>query len=209
MEQPSFAVLDYLTDAVFVLDLDYRVVFANRAMLAACGDGDKVIGQKCHDLCQHCPTPCGQLCLRPGQCVFDSVLASGKPASSVHPHLLADGTQREFEVTASPIRDLAGDLAHVLLVLHDVSECMTTKRTLARSAEIDASLAELSKSLIADLTMGQIAELVKAQALRFTASQHAFVGFVAAEGMLVMSSLTPQEWGGQPPHGGPIVFKEI
>jgi len=93
--------------------------------------------------------------------------------------------------------------------LHDVSEGMATKRTLARAAEIDASLAELSKSLIADLTMEEIAELVKEQALRFTDSQHAFVGFITTEGMRVISSLTPQEWDGPPENGEPVVVKEF
>ncbi len=210
MEHPSFAVLDHLTDTVCVLDLDYRVVFANRAMLAMCGDLDKVIGHKCHDLYHHCPFPCSQICLPSGgQCVFNEVVASGQPASSVHCHRLADGSLRDFEVTASPICDSVGALVNVLMVLHDVSEVMEKKRTLARAAEIDFSLAELSKSLISDRTMEEIAELVKEQALRFTDSQHAFVGFIDADGMLVMSSLTPQDWDGQQENGAPIVIKEF
>lgn len=208
MDESNSAILDHLTDAVCILDLDYRVRFANRAMLDLCGGWDKVIGKKCYELCHNCPCPCGQHCLPPGQCVFNEVLASGQPAKACHPHRLADGSRRDFEITASPIRDAAGVIVNIMQVLHDVSEGMQTKRQLARTAELDYGLAELSTSLIGGLAMEQIAELVKEQALRLTDSQQAFVGTIANDGLLVLSSLTPQIWDTRQ-DGPPSAMKEF
>jgi len=209
MDHLSFAILDHLTDAVCVLDLDYRVVFANRAMVILFGEREEVVGKSCHELCHQCPCPCGRRCLEPGECVVDMVLESGKEAKSSHPHRLADGTLRDFDVVASPIRDTAGEIVRVVLVLRDVTEAMAAKRILARTAEIDASLAELAKSLIAGQSMAEIATLIKGLARRFTDSQHAFIGTITPDGSLVMSTLTPHAWDTRQQSGQPIVLKEF
>jgi two-component system cell cycle sensor histidine kinase/response regulator CckA len=209
MELSPFAIFDHLTAAVCVLDLDYRVVFANRAMFAMFGGEEQLVGKTCHEVCHQYNCPCGQECLSPEQCVVKEALTLGQEVKGSLVYRLSDGTIRDLEVTASPVRDSAGAIVNIIHMLHDVSEGMAAKRTLARAAEIDASLAELSKSLIAGRTIEEIADLVMEQARRFTDSRYACVGTLSADGMVVLSSRTPEAWD-KPNHSGqPIVLKEI
>ncbi len=209
MDPLSYAILDHLTDAVCVLDLEYRVVFANRVMVDLCGGGEEVVGRGCHELCHQSPCPCGQRDLPSAKCPVSAVLTTGKAAKVRHLHRLADGSERDYEVAASPVRDPAGALVNIVLTLHDITECMTVKRKLARAAGVDSSFADLAKSLIAGHSMEEIAHMVQEQARRFTGSQHAFVATICPDGTLLMSTLTPNAWGTRQQSGQPIVLNEF
>ncbi len=193
MEPLSFAILDHLTDAVCVLDLEQRLVFANRVMLALGGGQEEMVGEKCRELCRQ--SPCCQHLQPAGQSVVDQVLATGRETKNILHYPMSDSTGRYFEATASPVRDAGGDMVNILLTLHDVTESELDKQRLARAATVDAGVAELAKSLIAGRTMEEIADLVRDKARLLTSSRQALVGTMAAGGGLVVPSLLQQ---GQP-----------
>lgn len=115
-------ILDGIADCVLLIDRDYKIVFANKAMLQLCGQkGEDVIGQKCHEFSHKFPTPCYKKS-EPIICPHADVFKTGKSISVTHTHIMSDGTERIFEITASAVRDEKGDIIQMMEVLRDVTE---------------------------------------------------------------------------------------
>ncbi len=123
-------ILNSLGDYILIVDRDYNIVFANRAMLQLCERKEKdVIGQKCHKFSHHCHLPCykeGKAVICPHREVFKT----GKTISVTHTHKLPNGAEKIFDITASPIRDENGDVIQMLEVLRDVTERKKTEEVL-------------------------------------------------------------------------------
>ncbi|MGC9022634.1 MAG: PAS domain-containing protein, partial [Dissulfurimicrobium sp.] len=107
-------ILDSIADCILIIDKDFNIVFANKAILDLCGlEKDKVIGEKCYVFDHRCNMPCSPALKGScrATCPLTGIFKSGKPAVSLtHRHVMPDGMELLFDVTASPIRDEKGDI---------------------------------------------------------------------------------------------------
>ncbi len=112
-------VMDSIEDQLIVIDKDYRIVRANRrAVLESRG---QVIGEFCHIAAHERGRPCwteGREC--PAQMVF----ITGQNYRTTHEHVGRAGERRFHEIVASPIKDAAGNVLHVIELIRDVTERM-------------------------------------------------------------------------------------
>jgi len=140
----------------------------------------------------------------------DRALREKQPGYS-HEYRCVDrnGTTRWLheDVTIDPI----GDHLHRLIgVVIDNTEQKKAEESLAWQSKSNASLAELSQTLIASDDMDKISKLVLDHARAATGSPHGFVGYVhPATGYLVVSSFTREIWGTSPIEEDAPVFKEF
>ena len=116
-------ILDIIADSIVIIGKDYKIVFANKAMLELCRlkKGD-VIGQRCHEIFHGCHEPCGSACLFDALCPHAEIFKTGKAVSVTHQHIMPDGRELFFDITASPIRDEKGGVIQIIEVLRDVTE---------------------------------------------------------------------------------------
>lgn len=132
-------VLNAIADPVLIIDKDFKTVFVNNAALELCGMGrEEVIGRNCHEISHHCPVPCAP----PEICPHRAVFATGKPSRVTHKHYCADGQEKTFSITASPIKDADGNVVQMLEVLRDVTEAENTANALQKSEALMKNILE-------------------------------------------------------------------
>ncbi|MDO9027505.1 MAG: PAS domain-containing protein [Candidatus Roizmanbacteria bacterium] len=114
--------LNSLAEGILLIDRNYKIVFTNKTMLQLCGqEREDVIGQKCHKFSHQCPVPCYKKD-ESVICPHFKVFKTGEPMSVTHTQTLPDGTERIFEITASPVKDEKGNVVQMVEVLRDVTE---------------------------------------------------------------------------------------
>ena len=96
--------LDTQAEPHILLDLECRVLAANRAYRHHAGDGRDVVGRKCHEISHGYPVPCDRM----GEaCPRERCLASGHRERAVHLHHTPHGDRYE-RIDVSPVRDGQG-----------------------------------------------------------------------------------------------------
>lgn len=125
-------VLNVLADCILVIDRDYKIVFANRAMLEICGlKEEDVIGRNCHAISHNCPMPCSsgkdvKRSLLNGEpafiCPHEKVFSTGRPVNVTHIHYCAGGEEKTFSITSSPLMDEKGKVIEMVEILRDITE---------------------------------------------------------------------------------------
>ena len=116
------AVLDQVTDAVLVYDMEHKIVFSNRAAEKLFGFSEgELQTQHCHDVfnCVRCDTNCGVL-----------VGLGATPnvnRSTVRMHT-ADGLERLVVMNTQQIYDEHGELAGAVATIRDITEGIVPKR---------------------------------------------------------------------------------
>jgi len=143
-------VVDEIPDSVMVIDRNYQVVLANRAVREAAGDNDPVANSlTCYQASHHRDTPCD------GQhvCPLEQVIATKTSMTVTHTHFNAAGAEMLVEIIAAPILDEAGEVVQVIEASRDVTDRVRAEnQARQRLAEL-AHLARLG-------TMGEmVAEL--------------------------------------------------
>ncbi len=109
-----------------------------------------------------------------------------------------------FEVRAYPFQ--GGLSIHFL----DISSRKTTQGALAWEARVNASLADLSESLLAGPSIDQLSDQVLRHAQSLTSSPIGFVGFIDPEqGHLVVPTFSPRAFPAHPIPEGRAIFKEF
>ncbi|MFK5985203.1 MAG: EAL domain-containing protein [Pseudomonadota bacterium] len=116
-------VIDGISDAVMVINKDYHISMMN---LSAQRQMDKDIIQdinspKCYEILHHQSTPCS------GEhypCPLQEVLKSNKPYSVIHQHFISADEVRQFELTASPLKDENGKIYAIIESAHDITKLL-------------------------------------------------------------------------------------
>ncbi|RJR35204.1 MAG: response regulator [Deltaproteobacteria bacterium] len=121
-----------IPDLIAVLDTEYRIVKANKAMKARLGpEGDGAIGRKCYECVHDTKSP-------PESCPHQRLLADGRAhIQEVHEERLGG----DFIVTVAPLHDSKGEIVGSVHVAHDITE---RKRT---ELERDRLISELQEAL--------------------------------------------------------------
>jgi len=114
------AILEAIPDSFMVLDLDHRIVLANKTVRKLAGGKDPVVaGLRCHQVSHHSETPCVGL---DDPCPLQQVVATGATTTVTHTHFDADGNGIKVEVSGAPIFDETGKVIQVIEVCRDVTE---------------------------------------------------------------------------------------
>lgn len=110
-------VVDSIEDQLLVIDQEYRIVSANRRVQEQVTGSP--VGQYCYLVSHDMDKPCwadGYEC--PAQIVF----LTGKNFRTTHQHTGPGGDRRFHEIVATPIRDVAGNVAQVIELIRDVTD---------------------------------------------------------------------------------------
>lgn len=112
------ATVDAIIDPLMLIDKDYNVIQANKALATQANkEIKKVVGAKCYKMFASRSSPC------PG-CKLQESFATDSTVSFELPSIAGN---RTFEVTAQPIHDIAGETEGILNVYRD--------RTLAKQMQ--------------------------------------------------------------------------
>ena len=104
------ALLDHLETELLIIDREYRVQFANSAMLRRVPQKTSVVGRLCYEVLEMRDSPCAAPLWN---CPLGRVLQGGEPARVVHPvHYPGDDSRRNryVEIAMHPLRDEHGEI---------------------------------------------------------------------------------------------------
>ncbi len=122
------AVLENLSDGVYFVDLDRRILYWNKAAEEISGfAAEEVLGRRCRDnVLNHCDDAGTILC--GNQCPLQSTMCDGRQREA-HVYLHhKDGHRKPVRVRAAPLRDAQGAVIGAVEVFHDDSELVDTHR---------------------------------------------------------------------------------
>jgi PAS domain S-box-containing protein len=115
------SITDNISDYIVVIDKNYTVTFANEAADALfIHNSNDVIGKKCYELSIDSSLPCHKKDSS-FDCLFDKVIRTAKATSATHTYSLTDGTQKIYEISASPIKNRDGEVLQVIEVIRDIT----------------------------------------------------------------------------------------
>lgn len=127
------AVLDAMPEVVFVIDLDFRIIEANRAFEKTFGvTRSEAVGKTCYQVSHGQPHKCAP----PAHlCPVENILETRQPMVTIHTHYDRAGEKRQVELSAAPILDDSGEVRAIVEVVRDVTHRMSAKGALKRSIE--------------------------------------------------------------------------
>ncbi len=110
---PSTYLLDALPEPAVLIDLDYRILAANKSYRERYGGFDTTAPVHCYQVSHHYDKPCD---LAGETCPLKSSLLSGQPQRVLHLHYTPRG-EEHVDVETLPIRDENGKITYFLEVL--------------------------------------------------------------------------------------------
>lgn len=141
---------DSLEDQLAVIDADYRVVEANRALRRRYGEGRSPVGEPCHRVFHGAEGPCELQC---GWCPAKAVWRTGQPSRVTQVHLDVSGRSTYLDIVASPIRNGHGQIVNVLEVARDVTESKRLEERAIRTSEELSTLVSLSSAIACSMDL--------------------------------------------------------
>lgn len=150
-----------MQDQLAVIDKDYRVIEANRALLRRRGEEGSLVGQPCYRALRGADETCE---LWYGGCPARAVWRSGQPARATQAHRDASGGTTYLDIEVSPIKDGRGEVTTVLEAVRDVSESKRMEEQVIRMSEELSTLVSLSSAMTRSMdlrgTLGLALDLV-------------------------------------------------
>ncbi len=148
------AVIDALSDAVIVVDLECRIQQANRAACAWANlDAESIQGRNCHDVFRCIPLAEDNEC----ECPIPTVRASGEPVKVTHSHRLPGSDKiRYVDIIASPLKDAKGRIIAVIEAMRDVTAERELAETLVRRNEHLSVLNSVARTVTQSLDLAEI-----------------------------------------------------
>lgn len=132
-------VIDGIPDAVMVIDREYRVVLANRAVREAAGGKDPVASLlTCYQASHQVDAPCD------GEhtCPLERVIATRAPVTVTHTHRDDAGNDLFVEIIAAPILDQRGEVVQVIEASRNITARVRAEH---QARQRQAELAHLSR----------------------------------------------------------------
>jgi len=126
------AVLNTVSDAITVIDKDFKIIFQNEAVQQIYG---ATIGKRCYAAYRGRQEPCEN-------CIVLEVIKDEKAKRALRDIQLPDGSILWMEVFSGPFKDLEGNLIGAVEVVRNVTdqirlteECFTLRREMERQAQ--------------------------------------------------------------------------
>ncbi|MCL6622657.1 MAG: PAS domain-containing protein [Syntrophobacterales bacterium] len=141
-------IVNGIADHMMVIDLDYRIIEVNRALLEMVGKKkEQVVGRHCYEISHHLQEPC-QLPDHP--CPLKEAVQSDRAASATHVHFDREGRERYYHVVCHPLKDESGRVVQVVDLSRDITqEVMGRMRSLHEDKM--ASLGKLAASVVHEI----------------------------------------------------------
>lgn len=160
------AIIDSLSDAIIVVDLDYRVQQVNRAARSWAGRGSEyLIGRACHEIFP-CASPCSH---HERECPVPAVLTSGETIKVTHCyHKPEDGRTRYLDIVASPLRNGDGSIVAVIEAMRDVTAERELAEALLRRNEHLSVLNSVAQAVNQSLDLNEFLGRTLREVLRLT-----------------------------------------
>lgn len=134
---------DSITDLVFIQDMDFRIVKANKSFLKAVGKtSEEVIGRKCYEVCHHADHPWPN-------CPFKETLVTRLPASS---EVDDPNIGVPLLVTTSPVFDDNGRLIGSVHISKDISSIKKTQEELEKKNKELEKLDKLKNDFVSTVS---------------------------------------------------------
>jgi signal transduction histidine kinase/CheY-like chemotaxis protein/HPt (histidine-containing phosphotransfer) domain-containing protein len=124
--------IDAIPDTFMVIDRDYRIVMANKAVrdLANCNPVSNQLC--CHHVSHHQDTPCSG---DDDPCPLPLVLEHKQPVNVIHTHYSSTGEARWVNITASPIFDEQGEVIQMIENCKDITLQKEAEQQLLQSKD--------------------------------------------------------------------------
>ncbi len=136
-EEFARSILQTVDEGFIVIDLEYRVIAANRAYLNSVGKSLKeVTGNHCYELSHHTDKPCCE----DGTTVCPVTLTfkTGEHYSSIHTHYDHAGAPVYVKTKSYPMKDESGKVVSAIEVINDISENKKLEDQLRHSQKMEA-----------------------------------------------------------------------
>jgi PAS domain S-box-containing protein len=141
-------IINGIQDNMMVIDLDYRIIAVNQALLKMAGLPRKaVIGKHCYAVSHHADAPCT---IPDHPCPLNDAVRSGKPASATHVHFDKQGREHYYHVVCHPIFDEEGRLTRVVDLSRDITAEIIGRSRILHDGKM-ASLGNLSASVVHEI----------------------------------------------------------
>ena len=141
-------IVNGIEDHMMVIDLDYRIIEVNRALLEMVGLNRKdVVGKHCYEVSHHLEKPCAS---PDHPCPLKDAVATGKAASATHVHFDKDSREHYIHVVCHPLFDEQGWVHRVIDLSRDITEEITARTRMLHDDKM-TSLGKLSASVVHEI----------------------------------------------------------
>jgi PAS domain S-box-containing protein len=141
-------IVNGIEDHMMVIDLDYRVLEVNRALLEMVGlKREEVVGKHCYEVSHHLNEPCT---IPDHPCPLQTAVASGRAASATHIHFDKDGREHYYHVVCHPLFDEDGRVHQVVDLSRDITQEIVARTKLLHDDKM-TSLGKLSASVVHEI----------------------------------------------------------
>lgn len=149
--------VDSLDDGLAIIDRDFGITYANTAVRKKYRlDSSTLAGQSCHKLFHGLDKPCTPA---EWECAVSKAWNTGKPARSIHTHLVPgedDGEEEYVEVKAFPLRDSHGDITSAVLLIRDITEAKSMERQIVEANRNLLALNVIANAVSQSLDLDEI-----------------------------------------------------
>jgi two-component system NtrC family sensor kinase len=141
-------IVNGIEDHMMVIDLDYKIIEVNRALLKMVGlKWQEVVGRHCYEVSHHLQEPC----TTPDHpCPLKEAVATGKSASATHVHFDREGRERYYHVVCHPLYDDQGRIHQVVDLSRDITQEINSRTRMLHDDKM-ASLGKLSASVVHEI----------------------------------------------------------
>lgn len=150
------AVMDAVPHALYVKDLNQRLVLANRATAELAGmEREQLAGKTLAELSKAVvvrPEDAARVATTDAQ-----VLTTGKPVEFEIERIVGRGERRRFRVIKAPLRDASGAITSILLLAEDISARVRAEQELrAQREQLQAILDAVAQDLVVKDAQGRV-----------------------------------------------------
>lgn len=149
-----FAIINALSDAIVVVDLEGRIQQANRAACAWAGlDAGSIQGRFCHNVFSCIPAGSLTEC----ECPVPAVRASGKAVKVTHTYHMPNSSKHRYvDIIASPLYGEDGKMTAIIEAMRDVTAERELAETLVRRNEHLSVLNSVARTVNQSLDLEKI-----------------------------------------------------
>lgn len=119
-QQMFETIVNGITDAVFLLSTEFKIVWANNISIEFFGlSTEEMLGKYCYNITHKQMKRCHTV---EHECPIKDVLKTGNPKTCTHTHINKNGGLSFVEVTVFPIKDKYGEIIQFLHLQRDITE---------------------------------------------------------------------------------------
>ncbi len=113
-------IFESISDGLAVIDLDYRIVTANRAYYEHDGMTlEDIIGKHCYEVTHHRDKPCYEA---DEDCAVKHTFETGEFHTEIHKHYDREGGLLYVEIRSYPMKDSSGKVISAIEIVSDITE---------------------------------------------------------------------------------------